>query len=270
MPISGSPTQYQTHKGCSVPLGTCLKPMSKRAPDPFPLFKPRGTPANLDAFNIAETADHLIGELERGKGKREGGRFLAYTFLVHMTRNGQVPTEDLLRLVAAALGIRAGRVPFGAAKFLGFPPINPAHYLKFFAAAHADGDAEARGLVISEIELAERVGVDRETISSWRKMKRYRERKEWVHFHHTRAWGFVLSENEISRDLVKLDGSSPRVLATCDLVKDDYILRAGTVLGLIAATGMFAPSPKIGSDGSENARAGSSAPRWRASAIPSN
>jgi hypothetical protein len=193
--------------------GLNLEPkMSKRAPDPFPVFKPRGTPANLDGFDrsMADTADHLVRELERaerlpsrkGNLTREGVRFLAYALVVHRTRNGEalaedhlrllasalgIPpayalvvhrtrngealAEDHLRLLASALGIRPDHVPSGAAAFLGLPPIRASHYLKFVRAADADREPD-----ISENELAKRVGVDRGTIRSWRKMKAYRER----------------------------------------------------------------------------------------------
>jgi hypothetical protein len=164
-------------------IPTAGQKMNKRAPDPFPVFKPRGTPANLDGLDrsIADTADHLIRELERAKRlpsrkgnlTREGVRFLAYALLVHRTRNREALAEDHLRLLASALGIRPDHVPSGAAAFLGLPPIKASHYLKFVRAADADREPD-----ISENELAKRIGVDRGTIRSWRKMKAYRERVE--------------------------------------------------------------------------------------------
>jgi hypothetical protein len=166
----------------------------KRAPDPFPVFKPRGTPANLDGFDrsIADTADHLIRELGRAKRlptnvknglKREDLHFLAYALVVHRTRNGEALTEDHLRLLAAALDLQPGRVPSRVAAFLGLPPIKAGHYLTFLRAA----DLDARDPEVSENKLAECVGVDRGTIRSWRKMKPYRDRVQWVRL--ARRWG---------------------------------------------------------------------------------
>jgi hypothetical protein len=63
-----------------------------------------------------------------------------------------------------------------------------------------------------------------------------------------RAWGFIQSEANParSRDRVTLDGSSAHLLGKS--------LYAGTVLGEITATGLYVPSPKTGSDGTQNAQ----------------
>lgn len=63
----------------------------------------------------------------------------------------------------------------------------------------------------------------------------------------TRAWGFIQSEANFarSRDRVTIDGSSAHELG--------QTLFAGTVLGMITATGKYVPQTQGAGDGSQNA-----------------
>jgi hypothetical protein len=156
----------------------------ERAPDPFPIFRRRGTPDNMDELdcNIEHIADQIDADLLRAHRttvaakspklrptlKPEDARFLAYALIVHRTRRGGVLTEGHLRLLHSVLSIK--RPSLRAAEAVGMSPVkDPA---KFLSAA----DLQAREPTISENCLATKIGVDRKTIRAWRRTPEFKQR----------------------------------------------------------------------------------------------
>jgi hypothetical protein len=130
---------------------------------------------------------------------REDANLLAYALVLHRVRDGRKITEDHLRMLASALGVRGTRVSARVAELLGFPAVEPAHYALFLQAA----DREAREPGISKYALSDALKVDERTIGRWRGMKEYTDRVEFVRASEGGHSGIIASKRRLQK-IIKL------------------------------------------------------------------